>query len=212
MKNATNHNVNFFDIVRGRRSVREYDSAYKMTKEEVEEIIKDAIIAPSAGNLQPTRYMIIHDEESKNRLYPIANHQAQVKSASVVIAILGDLEGHTKAEEIYGEAAEKGYMTHEVKNTIVKNYSALFSRLSNENLRELVTFDAGLATMQLMLAARARNYETNPMSGFDKEKFSKEFGVEDRYVVMALVTIGKGVKPGHPTTRLPIEQVTFWYK
>lgn len=53
--------------------------------------------------------------------------------------------------------------------------------------------------------------ETNPMSGFDKARFSKEFGIEDRYVVMALVTIGKGVKEGHPTTRLPVEKVTFWY-
>lgn len=211
MSTKTLNEANFFEIVKGRRSVREYDSSFQMTKDEVEELIQEAMLAPSAGNLQPTRYFVIHDIESKNQLYPIANNQAQVTTASVVIAILGDLEGHKNAEEIYWKAAELGYMTYATKEQFVKNFAALFPRFSNQDMRELVTFDAGLAAMQLMLAAKAKGYETNPMSGFDKTRFSKEFGIEDRYVVMALVTIGNGVKEGHPTTRLPVEKVTFWH-
>lgn len=75
-----------------------------------------------------------------------------------MIAILGDLEGHKNAEEIYGKAAELGYMTHAIKEQFVKNFAALFPRFSNQDMRELVTFDAGLAAMQMMLAAKAKGY------------------------------------------------------
>jgi hypothetical protein len=64
----------------------------------------------------------------------------------------------------------------------------------------------------VILVARAKGFETNPMSGFDKERFAKEFELEDRYVPMALIPIGKGAKAGHPTTRLPIDKGIFWDK
>jgi nitroreductase len=64
--------------------------------------------------------------------------------------------------------------------------------------------------MQLMLVARAKGYDTVPMGGYDKEKFKEAFGISDRFVPIMLIALGKAAKPGHPTTRLPIEDVTFF--
>lgn len=88
----------------------------------------------------------------------------------------------------------------------------MFSKMDQQVIREIITFDAGLAAMQLMLVARAKGLETNPMSGFDKARFAIEFELEDRYVPMVLIPIGKAAKEGHATTRLPIDKVTFWGK
>jgi nitroreductase len=74
----------------------------------------------------------------KKKLLPIVVNQQQVVEASAVIAVLGDVESYNKAEKIYGQAVEKGYMP------------------------------------------------------------------------VMLIAIGNVMKPGHPTTRLPIEDVAFF--
>jgi nitroreductase len=48
------------------------------------------------------------------------------------------------------------------------------------------------------------------MGGYDKAAFMEAFGVSERYVPIMLIAIGKAAKPGHPTTRLPIENVMFY--
>jgi nitroreductase len=136
--------------------------------------------------------------------------QQQVLEASAVIAVLGDLEGWRNAEQIYRQAAEAGYMTPELAKQFSERTSRAYSLFSREKAREVAVIDASLAAMQLMLVARAKGYDTVPMGGFDHERFSEAFGLGDRYVPVMLIPIGKAAQAGHPTTRLPIEDVTFW--
>ena len=44
------------NVLNNRRSMRNYDAAKKVTKEQVETIINAAILAPSWKNLQTSRY------------------------------------------------------------------------------------------------------------------------------------------------------------
>lgn len=55
------------NVLNNRRSMRNYDAAKKVTKEQVETIINAAILAPSWKNLQTSRYYcILSDEKLKN--------------------------------------------------------------------------------------------------------------------------------------------------
>lgn len=51
---------NFNEIVLERQSIRSYDPNFKIPEEELKKIIKEATSAPSAFNLQPWRFKIIH--------------------------------------------------------------------------------------------------------------------------------------------------------
>jgi nitroreductase len=48
------------------------------------------------------------------------------------------------------------------------------------------------------------------MCGYDKAKFVEAFGISEQLVPVMLIAIGKATKPGHSTTRLPIEDVAFF--
>ena len=50
---------NFSEITFGRKSVRQYDETYKITKEEMLEMIQEATTAPSSVNLQPWRFVVV---------------------------------------------------------------------------------------------------------------------------------------------------------
>ncbi|WDW11381.1 nitroreductase family protein [Priestia aryabhattai] len=209
MEKYTSEVEKFLEVTHGRRSVRKFDPTVQMSDQELKELIYEATLAPSGGNLQPTRYFVIKNTEAKQKLYEIAYNQEQVKAASAVIVILSDMNFYKNAEEIFGSAVEKGYLTEELKNQFIQRYTTMIENMPIQDVREGITYDTGLASMQLMLVARAKGYDTNPMSGFDKERFIKEFGIEEQYIPVALIPVGKALhQPGHPTTRLSVEKVT----
>ncbi|WP_408892077.1 nitroreductase family protein [Paenibacillus taichungensis] len=200
----------FFDVIGERRSVRSYDPEIRISREELTEVLRQATLAPSAANLQPSRFLVIDSPELKQKLLPIAFNQQQVVEASAVIAVLGDLECYKLAEKIYGMTVDAGYMPAETAKSFVERYTGMYSSLPPEAIREKVYTDGGLVSMQLMLVARAKGYDTVSMGGYDKQKFMEAFRISKRYVPIMLIAIGKAAKPGHPTVRLAVDDVAFF--
>jgi Nitroreductase len=200
----------FDEVIRTRRSVRHYDPDFTLSREEIKSLLADAVLAPSSNNLQPWRFLVIDRKEDKEKLYPIANSQRQVLEASATIAVLGDLEGYKRAGDITRIAVERGYMTEEFAAQQRERLISSYGARSPEALGRIVLIDSALASMQLMLAARARGLDTVPMGGFDREQFIQAFRVPDTYVPVMLIAVGKAAAEGRPTARLSVDDVTTW--
>jgi nitroreductase len=202
---ATEHNLS--TVIRERHSVRKYDPNFKISQEEIKDILSEATLAPSSSNMQPWKFMVIQDEETKKKLRAIANNQEQVETSSAVIAVLGDKEMYKNAEKIFQQSFEAGLVDQETMERMIENTTKLYSSASAETRTNIATFDAGLVSMQLMLIAKARGYDTVTMGGFNKQKFAERFEVSERYFPIVLIALGKAATPGRQTTRLPIEDV-----
>lgn len=194
-------------IIKERHSVRKYDPSYKMSKEELEEILNEAILAPSSSNLQPWRFLVISDQEVKKELRPIANNQEAVETSSAVIAVLGDTEMFKNVDKIYSMNVEAGFMDEGTRDRIVQNTLNSYPLAPKTALESIASFDAGLISMQLMLIARSKGYDTVTMGGFNKQQFSEKFNVEERYVPIVLIAIGKSAGPSFQSSRLPLNEV-----
>ncbi|APP16825.1 MULTISPECIES: nitroreductase family protein [Bacillus] len=194
------------DILKERASVKEYDTTHEMTKEELKELLDITTKAPSAWNLQHWHFTVFHSAESKAKLLPIAYNQKQVSQASAVIAVLGDLEANLKGEKIYSELAEQGFITEDIKETLMTQINGAYQ--SEQYAREAAYSNASLAAMQLMIAAKAMGYDTCAMGGFSKEAYVKEFNVSGRYEPVMLISVGKAAKEAHKSNRFDIEEVS----
>lgn len=203
---------NFDEIVTGRRSIRSYDPSVKISKQEMTEILSKATLAPSSVNLQPWRFVVIDSPEGKATLAPLAKfNQNQVKTSAAMIAVFADMNSIDYADDIYGQAVEAGLMPAEVRDTQLPAIKGLVSALSAEQLKEMNLIDAGLVSMQLMLAARAHGYDTNPIGGYEKDQIAEAFGMDkERYYPVMLISIGKAADKGYQSVRLPIEAITEW--
>ncbi|TVX94131.1 nitroreductase family protein [Paenibacillus agilis] len=210
--NTANRNANFYDVIRDRRSVRVYDPSYKISDEEIKELLGEAMLAPSGTNLNPWRFMVFTDPELKQKLLPMALGQKQVADASAVILVLGDMDAYTveNADKINQRAVDAGYMTEQIKETINNSVQGYYGSVSEQTKKEWQMLDGGLLAMQLMLAAKARGYDTVPMLGYNTEEFRKEFNVPDNLVNVLMITLGKAAQPGFPTVRLGVDEVTTW--
>lgn len=202
----------FNEIVDGRRSVKEYDSEVKISREEMSEMIAQASKAPSSINLQPWRFVVIDSEEGKEKLAPLSRfNKDKVMSSSAVIAVFADRNNFDYAEEIYSTAVERGYMPQEVKDAQLNFLTPVYKKLSDEEMKDIILLDAGLVSMQFMLVARAHGYDTNPIGGYEKDEIAEAYGLDkDRYLPVMLITIGIAKNEGFQSYRLPVETTTKW--
>ena len=204
---TTIQNKGLSDIIRERHSVRKYDSNYQISKEEIEEILNEAILAPSSSNLQPWQFIVIQDQDTKKELREIAYNQEQVETSSAVIAVLGDKEMYKNVEKVYQSAYEAGFMDEFNMNRLIEGTNKTYPNAPDEMRANIAAFDAGLVSMQLMLISKDRGYDTVTMGGFDKQKFIQKFEVPERYFPIVLIALGKAAAPAFQTTRIPFKDV-----
>ena len=197
----------FFDVIKGRKSVKYFNPNVKIKREEIIEMLNEANIAPSSCNLQPWRYIVIDTPEGKEKLGSANYNKIQNDTSAAMIIVLGDLNHYGKFDEIYGEAVKKGYMTEEVKDGFEKGMGPQLENLPTDKNREGVYFDCGLWTMQFANIAYAKGYDTNIIGGFIREKVAELFELEENLIPVMLIALGKKEKEARPTVRMKAENL-----
>jgi len=91
--------VDVGEAIRRRRSVRKY-SGDPVTDDEVRGVLEAAIAAPSAGNAQPWRFIVVRDRELREGLVQAAHGQRFLAEAPVAIVVCADL---ARARQAYGD-------------------------------------------------------------------------------------------------------------
>lgn len=196
-----------YKVMKERKSVRVYDPSFKIAKEEIEELLTMATSAPSSSNLQAWNFIVIQDQEVKKELRAIANNQVQVADSSAIIAVLGNIDAYKNVEKIYTQNVEEGHIDEAIKERSIANTYKVYPNAPVEARMNIASFDAGLVSMQLMLLAKERGYDTIPMGGFDKVKFAEHFSLPEHLFPIVLIAIGKAAAPAFGTSRLPLEDV-----
>lgn len=76
--------MDFFDLIQKRQSIRSFKDK-QIPDSDIEKIIKAAIRAPSAGNLQGYEIIVVKEDEDKNALAKAALDQESIIEASVCL-------------------------------------------------------------------------------------------------------------------------------
>lgn len=200
----------FSDIMLNRKSIRKYDSNYKISHQEILDMIQEATSAPSSVNMQPWRFIVVESKIGKAKLKPLIRFNTlQNDTSSAMILIFGDMKCYEFADEIYSQAVEEGKMPIEVKNRQLDAIIPHYQNFTKAQMNDVVKIDASLAAMQLMLTARAHGYDTNPIGGFESELLAETFDLDkDRYVPVMIISIGKAAEEGFESVRLAAEKIT----
>lgn len=77
------------EAIAGRRSIRKYASQ-PVTAEQIEALLRAAMAAPSAGNQQSWRFIVVTDEEQLARLAEATPYSRMLASAPLGIVVCGD--------------------------------------------------------------------------------------------------------------------------
>lgn len=83
--------MNVMEALMTRRSVRKYVEGKSVPDEMVREILEAAMMAPSAGNGQPWRFVVVNDREVLDSMVGLHPYIHMVKHAPLGILVCGDL-------------------------------------------------------------------------------------------------------------------------
>lgn len=98
--------MDVFEAMEKRHSTRSFDETKEVQEEMVEELLRCACLAPTAGNVQPWRFVVVRDSGVKRALARAALGQDFLTRAPVVIAVYADLDAH---EASYGKRGAELY-------------------------------------------------------------------------------------------------------
>jgi len=199
------------DILEKRRSVRHYDSNYKISSETLTALVESASKSPNGNNIQATRYLIIEDANLRNLLLPIAFNQQQIVEASTLIVMLGDYQAFNKGNiiKIHEEGYQAGYFDESLRDYLANAAINYYESKTKEDLKLELTRDVSLASMSLVLLANEAGFDTITMSGYDSKKLKEILNISDRYLDVMLIAMGKGIKAGHKTVRHNVNKVIY---
>ncbi|HDQ44417.1 MAG TPA: nitroreductase family protein [bacterium] len=79
-----------FEALLGRRSIRKYEKR-DVPEEVIQDILKAAMAAPSAGNQQPWHFVVIRDRGLLDAIPEVHPHAVMVREAPAAIAVCADL-------------------------------------------------------------------------------------------------------------------------
>lgn len=79
--------MDVFEAISKRRSIRKYKTT-AVEEEKLDKILEAARIAPSAGNRQEWKFMVVKDEDTREKLIKAANDQKFVGEAPVTIVAI----------------------------------------------------------------------------------------------------------------------------
>lgn len=80
--------MDFYQVIRTRRSVRSFKGD-PIPEKVLNKVLEVARIAPSGGNRQPWKFILVKDAELKQKMIPLCNNQRFVAEAPVLVVACG---------------------------------------------------------------------------------------------------------------------------
>ncbi len=165
--------MEFKQLIKDRRSVRKYEEGRTISKELMEEIITETLLAPTWKNSETGRYYVAITPEKIAQVrdcLPDFNQKSTADAAGyIVTAYVKDTAGFTKKEA------------------------------DNELGNKWGTYDLGLQNSYLLLSARNHGLDTLIMGLRDSKKLAEVFDVPEDEEIVSVIAIG--YRDGEPAVR-----------
>lgn len=182
---------NFTDLVIERKSANNFIENIEITKEELDEIFKLVILAPSCFNLQHANYVVIKDKEIKELFKDKVAPQYKVHTASAAVLVLGDKNAYKNAEKLYEPMKQLNIIDSTAYSEMIQSINSLYESRGEEFMRDEAIRNAALSAMLFMLVAKDKGWDTCPMIGFNGEMAKKLLHISESMEPVLLITIGK---------------------
>lgn len=182
--------MDLLEAIRSRRSVKHYDPTHKMTDDEIRHLMEYVALSPSSFNMQNWHFVVVRDQDTKEKLCAASWHQAQVKDASVTVILCGSMKAYEKVERYLRLAPD------DAKNRLSGMIPGFYA--NEQLLRDEACRSIGLAGMTMMLMAREMGYDSCPMIGFDPKQVTEICALPEDQIPLMMCTIGKAKEPAHP--------------
>lgn len=179
--------MDFQKVIETRRSIRKYDSERKVTREQVEDVIRAGILAPSWKNSQTARYYCVMSEDMiekvRTECLPKFNADNCAGAGAIIVtAFVKNRSGYERS----GEPA----------NELGNGWGA---------------YDLGLANENLILKAEDMGLGTLVMGIRDEKKLVELLEIPQEQKVVSVISLGYTDAAPEMPKRKSVEDVAVFF-
>jgi nitroreductase len=186
------HENNFWKVVQNRRSVRKFKPD-SIPENDILQIIDAARMAPTSGNQQPWKFLVIRDRNTINRM----------KEASINKRLDMFDRGQRLKEEEKIRTWFGGYFSAPVFILVLTDNNSTYPDYNH--------WDGPLAVENLMLAARALGYGTVFITDAIPESVTKEvLHIPDAYTRVCITPLGIPVEWPATPAKKKLDELIVW--
>ena len=194
--------MNFEQVINARHSAVNFEKDFKMTEEDFKNIFTLTKTAPSAHNLQFTDYLVVMDEDKKERLRELHFDQYKIHTASAAIIVMGNKAAieQENIEKIYSPMKLLKIMDEHTYDMTIEAITGYANSLMADTqlLNDELYRNTGLHAMLFMMCAKHYGFDTCPMHVYNEDKLRQEFNIPAHLQPIMLITIGKSVDKVRP--------------
>jgi nitroreductase len=158
----------------------------KLTEEEISQLLSLTALSLSAFNVNNCRFVVVKDPDLRKKINKFSVKQSPVPHlVSLIILCAGMPHGETNP----GESGK-----HDSSSSRAPSRKKTLRRDGDRKHRDEAMCSCGIAAQTLMLAAKAMNYDSWRLEGFDAEGVGKLINLPHDHLVAMLVVVGKNIK------------------
>lgn len=192
------------EAIQSRRAIKAYDPDFQLSREEKDELLRLALLAPSAFNLQHVRLVEVSDPALRAQIREVGWNQAQMTEASMLVVVCAKLDSwEADVRRVWEGAPEQvqDYMAGAIDN---------YYRGKPQVQRDETMRSCGLLAQTLMLAARGKGLDSCPMDGFDFDAVARLINLPANHVIGLMVAVGKRtLEPKPRVGKLPFDELVL---
>jgi nitroreductase len=203
--------MDVMEAMKKRRSIRRF-AADDVPDAIIAQVLEAARLAPSTGNSQPWRFMVIRDKEHLKELSRICRNQPFIQRAPVVIGCFGDLNRYSPEvrKQTYRALVEVDALADEALAIERKKGLANITRsaMSNEDALVSIRANTYIAVEHLILMATALGLVTCWVGSSNLPEINRLLSLPDNLIPVALIPVGYPVgelSPQRP--RLSLDEI-----
>lgn len=193
-----------------RRTIRRFKTDDPVPPESVLELMEAARLAPSGGNLQPWRFIIVRDKEMKREIAELAGNQPFIIEAPVLIVCCGDMRALKERPKAVRELVNVGALERvpqAVLDDILKRTQEIYG--TELHTRGVIS-NCYIAIAFMVLQAMELGLATAWIGYFDQDKLKALLGIPpDDVVIASLLAVGYQDEHPRQRPRKRLEEIMF---
>lgn len=183
-----------------------FDESKKISEEQLLEILEAGRLTPSSFGLEPTRMLVISNQELKEAMMPFCWNQKQFPTSSEVVVLKSLVQDIiAPSEYIQKSMQERG---------LDERFMQRLQAFQEANFKERADFEswsmkqAYLVASSMVNCAAFMGIDSCYIEGFEREKLEEFFKIDTQKERIALIlTFGYRVKEQKPKHRKPLQDL-----
>jgi len=189
-----------------RHACKLFDETKAMSQEDLNFILEAGRLSPSSFGMEQWHFFVIRDKAMREEIKKVAWNQAQVTTASELIAIVYKKQVRSSDAYIQSEFDKFHY-----PDGVRGMYKQFIDPREDAALESWSAKQVYIAAGNMMTAGASIGIDSCPMEGFDKDSVEKIIGLEtEKYALALLVSFGYRVNEQPPLHRSELSEIVSY--